>query len=73
MPWAIAGFGLCSLTGVIFFVSEPPTYLTNPAWWPKVACLAIAGANALVFETGFARQIASLRAGPTSRRRWRSK
>ena len=62
MPWAVVGFALCAITGVIFFVSEPPTYLQNPAWWPKVVCLAIAGVNAFVFETGFGRQVADLRA-----------
>ena len=61
MPWAVVGFALCALTGVIFFVSEPPTYLPNPAWWPKVACLVIAGLNAGVFETVFAGRIASMK------------
>ena len=62
MPWAIVGFALCAITGVIFFVSEPPTYLQNPAWWPKVVCLVIAGTNALVFETGFGKQVSAMRA-----------
>ena len=63
MPWAIVGFGMCLVTGAIFFVSEPPTYLTNPAWGPKVFCLVVAGANALVFETAYARRIATLQPG----------
>ena len=50
MPYAIGGFLLNLLTGVIFFVGHPEQYAHNTAWWFKVGCLALAGANALVFE-----------------------
>ena len=53
MPWAMFGFTLNVLTGIIFVVSEPAQYFGNPTWWLKVAFLIVAGANALVFETRF--------------------
>lgn len=48
--WAKFGFALCAVTGVIFFVSEPHQYVVKTVWWWKVASLALAGANAFVFE-----------------------
>lgn len=50
MPYAMGGFLLNLLTGLIFFVGHPEQYVHNRAWWFKVACLALAGVNALVFE-----------------------
>jgi hypothetical protein len=50
MPYAVGGFLLNLITGAIFFVGHPEQYVHNTAWWLKVGCLALAGANALVFE-----------------------
>ena len=50
VPWAVAGFGLCLATGVIFFVGTPEQYIPNESWWMKVLFLAIAGVNMLAFE-----------------------
>ena len=52
MPWALAGFSLNLLTGVIFVVSEPARYFANPTWWLKVTFLIIAGLNAFIFRDG---------------------
>ena len=60
MPWAMAGFALNLLTGIVFIVSEPAQYFGNPTWWLKVAFLVIAGLNALVFETTFGHRAAAL-------------
>jgi len=63
MPWAIVGFALNLLTGIIFIVSEPAQYFGNPTWWLKVAFLVIAGLNALVFETTYGKRAAAMPAG----------
>src|SRR3954471_18569967 len=54
MPWAIGGFLINAITGTLFLVMQPHLYLTSGVWWAKVAFLAIAGANAVFFETRLA-------------------
>ena len=51
MPFAIAGFLMNFATGATFFVGKPDQYVDNLAWWAKVFCLVLAGANAMFFET----------------------
>jgi hypothetical protein len=51
MPFAIAGFLTNLATGATFFVGKPDQYIDNLAWWAKVFCLFLAGANAMFFET----------------------
>lgn len=58
--WAIVGLTINVVTGVLFLIGAPEQYLDNPAWWGKVACLVIAGANIIMFETRYAPLIASL-------------
>lgn len=50
MPWGKAGFGLAAVTGVTFFVGAPEQYVSNVAFYAKLAFLAVAGLNALCFE-----------------------
>ncbi len=50
VPVALVGFALNLITGIIFLIGHPEQYVHNVAWWWKVACLAVAGANAAVFE-----------------------
>jgi hypothetical protein len=50
MPFAIGGFVLNLITGVIFLVGLPEQYFTNPAFLAKVLFIAAAGTNALFFE-----------------------
>ena len=63
MPWALVGFALNLMTGIIFIISEPAQYFGNPTWWLKVAFLVIAGLNAMTFETTLGRRAAALPAG----------
>jgi TctA family transporter len=49
--WAALGVGINLVTGVMFFVGAPDQYVDNPAWWGKVAFLAIAMINIAFFET----------------------
>ena len=63
IPWAIAGFLLNLATGLVFFISQPQQYATNPSMWLKTLFLLAAGVNALVFERVFARRVVLLRTG----------
>jgi hypothetical protein len=44
MPWAIGGFLINAVTGTLFLIMQPHLYLTS----------AVAGANAMFFETRLA-------------------
>jgi hypothetical protein len=63
VPWAIGGFTLNLTTGLVFLISQPQQYLTNPSMWFKVLFLIVAGANAMVFETVYAERLKRL--GPS--------
>jgi hypothetical protein len=60
MPWAVVGFAMNLITGLVFVISEPAQYFSNPTWWVKVAFLVISGINALVFQFGFGDRAARL-------------
>ena len=47
LPWAMLGFGLNLVTGMLFVVSSPEQYMTSDPFYWKVACLMVAGANLL--------------------------
>jgi hypothetical protein len=50
MPFALLGFGVNLMTGLVFLIGHPEQYVHNIAWWYKVGSLAVAGLNAGVFE-----------------------
>lgn len=54
MPWALGGFAVNAVTGLLFLTMQPHLYLSSAVWWSKVAFLGLAGANALFFETRLA-------------------
>ena len=54
MPWAIGGFLINAVTGMLFLIMQPHLYLSSAVWWSKVAFIGIATANALFFETRLA-------------------
>ena len=60
MPWAIVGFLINAVTGVLFLIMQPHLYLSSAVWWSKVAFIGIAAANALLFETRLARPALSM-------------
>ena len=66
MPFAVAGFLLNLFTGLIFLIGHPEQYVHNIAWWFKVGCLALAGLNALLFETAIARRVTTMGPGDTT-------
>lgn len=51
VPWAVLGFVINLVTGLLFFIGTPEQYIGNTAWWFKVLFLIVAGVNMLVFET----------------------
>jgi hypothetical protein len=61
MPWAIGGFVVNAITGVLFIIMAPQMYLLSGIWWFKVAFLGLAGANAFFFETRLSQRTLALR------------
>jgi len=49
LPWAILGFGINVLTGMLFFIGVPDQYTTNITFHWKIVLVLIAGINALYF------------------------
>ena len=60
IPWAMVGFAVNLMTGLIFFISQPQQYATNLSMWFKVLFLLIAGVNAMLFETSYSDRVLSL-------------
>jgi hypothetical protein len=50
VPWAIAGFTINLVSGVLFIGIDPSLYLNSATWWAKVTFLVIAGVNVMVFQ-----------------------
>jgi hypothetical protein len=64
LPWAIFGFGLCLITGVIFLIGEPLQYIVNGVFWLKLLFIGLAGLNVLAFyATGVYRKVERLGPG----------
>jgi len=63
VPVALIGFGLNLVTGAIFLIGHPEQYVHNIAWWWKLGCLFVAGANAAVFEASIGAQTMALGPG----------
>ena len=49
LPWAILGFGLNIVTGMLFFAGATFQYTRNPAFYWKLAFILGAGLNTLIF------------------------
>jgi uncharacterized membrane protein len=47
LPWGLLAFGINLVTGMLFFISSPGQYTTNPIFHWKVIFMAIAGAQFL--------------------------
>lgn len=61
--WAAAGILINVVTGILFFIAAPNQYLPNPAWWGKLAFLAVAIGNIVWFETRQGRRMLTVAAG----------
>ena len=51
-PWALFGFTIMFVTGILLFISEPIKCMTTPSFLIKLVLLAFAGLNALFFDRG---------------------
>ena len=56
MPYAIGGFVVNLVTGLLFLIMQPHLYLTGAIWWFKVGFIVLAGLNAMFFETRLSAQ-----------------
>ena len=64
MPFAIGGFVLMFVTGILLFWAEARVAYHSVHFWIKLVLLALAGVNALVFEMTTKRSIAEWDAAP---------
>src|SRR5690606_3519071 len=60
VPFGVLGFVLSAGSGFLFVVSAPDQYLYNPAWQVKMALLALAGLNMVLFYLTASRRLAEL-------------
>lgn len=63
LPWALVGFAINLITGVLFFFSQPAFYYPNVAFRVKLVLILLAGANALWFYFTVNRDLDSWPAG----------
>jgi uncharacterized membrane protein len=49
LPWAVLGFAVNLMTGMLFFAGKSAQYTTNPVFQWKMAFVVVAGVNALYF------------------------
>jgi len=57
LPWAIAGFVLSVISGVLLFYSSPVRFAHNIFFRYKLIALVLAGVNAWAFHTGIYRKV----------------
>jgi len=55
-PFSLCGFGVTFASGVLLLISEASTVVFNPAFQAKLVFIALAGANALYFESRLSAQ-----------------
>ena len=60
MPLALIGFAINAATGIVFLIGLPAQYANNRIWWFKVGFIALAGLNALVYETKLSAKVMTL-------------
>jgi uncharacterized membrane protein len=64
LPWAMAGFGINVVTGMLAFIGMPTYYAFDLAFWFKIVALLLLGANVAAFYlTGVFERIEALGAG----------
>ncbi len=49
LPWAVLGFGINAVTGMLFFAASYGSYVTGYVWYAKLAFIVAAGFNTLYF------------------------
>lgn len=51
LPWVWTGFLFNAMSGILLFTAEAQKFAVNPAFQVKLALIALAGLNALAFQT----------------------
>jgi hypothetical protein len=63
IPWGIAGFVVNAVTGAMFVLARPHQYGLNPAFQLKLALIALAGLNVVIFYAAAFRGLEATPAG----------
>ncbi len=64
VPWAVLGFVINAVTGMLFFIGAPFQYVKNVAFLFKMIFLVIAGINILLFySTGMLKRVEAIGPG----------
>ena len=50
LPFTWAAFALAVIAGLLLFISRATEYFVNPVFWIKMALIAVAGINMMIFE-----------------------
>ena len=64
LPLVWTGFATAAITGTLLFAANATLVATNSAFQVKLALLAVAGLNALVFHRSVGRRVATWDTGP---------
>jgi uncharacterized membrane protein len=65
LPFTWAAFVLAVIAGSLLFISRATDYFVNPVFWLKMALIAVAGINMLIFEFITARDVQKWNVNPT--------
>jgi hypothetical protein len=60
VPYGVAGYLLCLLSGLLFVLAAPFEYVENPAWDIKMGFMSVAGLNMVVFYRTTAQEVYAL-------------
>jgi len=50
LPYTWAAFVIAAITGSLLFISQATQYFVTPTFWGKMAIMAVAGINMVIFE-----------------------
>ncbi|MBO7924521.1 hypothetical protein J5X92_20180 [Alteromonas sp. K632G] len=60
LRWALIGFAINVVSGLLFVVGDADRYLVNIAFWAKMGCIILAGLNTLYFVIRVKPQMATM-------------
>ena len=65
LPFTWAAFVLAVIAGSLLFISRATEYFVNPVFWIKMALIAVAGINMMIFEFITVRDVQKWNLDPT--------
>ena len=66
LPWSMGALALIVPAGLLMFSAHPHEFVENPIFLLKLALIAVAGVNAVLFHTGIYRSVARWGVGVTA-------